>query len=221
MIELLENFANTLIPVWKPKNIYSTDIVRFIKNKYRVKAGHAGTLDPFAEGVLIIATGSKTKVIEDNQLLSKTYHGAIELGKETNTLDVLGETFKQKPLIRISENKVKDVLSTFEGNIKQRPPAFSALRKNNVRLYKLARKDIYINLKPREVEIYSIKLISFKDNIIEIEVKCGKGTYIRSLARDVALSLGTYGYLKSLKRLSIGPYDRDSCVNINFDDYKG
>ena len=98
----------------------------------------------------------------------------------------------------------------------QRPPAFSALRKNNVRLYKLARKDVYINLKPREVEIYSIELISFKTNLIEIEVMCGKGTYIRSLARDIAIKLGTYGYLKSLKRLSVGPYNKDNCLNINF-----
>jgi len=212
----LENLSNTLIPVWKPKNIYSTDIVRFIRKKYHVKAGHAGTLDPFAEGVLIIATGSKTKLIEDNQSLSKTYRGVIELGRETNTLDVLGETFKEKPLIDITESKVKSVLSTFTGIIKQRPPAFSALRKNNVRLYKLARKDVYINLKPREVEIYSIELISFKTNLIEIEVKCGKGTYIRSLARDIALKLDTFGYLKSLKRLSVGPYNKDSCLNINF-----
>ena len=212
----MENLSNTLIPVWKPKNIYSTDIVRFIRKKYHVKAGHAGTLDPFAEGVLIIATGSKTKLIEDNQSLSKTYRGVIELGRETNTLDVLGETFKEKPLIDITESKVKSVLSTFTGIIKQRPPAFSALRKNNVRLYKLARKDVYINLKPREVEIYSIELISFKTNLIEIEVKCGKGTYIRSLARDIALKLDTFGYLKSLKRLSVGPYNKDSCLNINF-----
>ena len=212
----MENLSNTLIPVWKPKNIYSTDIVRFIRKKYQVKAGHAGTLDPFAEGVLIIATGSKTKLIEDNQSLSKTYRGVIELGRETNTLDVLGETFKEKPLIDITESKVKSVLSTFTGIIKQRPPAFSALRKNNVRLYKLARKDVYINLKPREVEIYSIELISFKTNLIEIEVKCGKGTYIRSLARDIALKLDTFGYLKSLKRLSVGPYNKDSCLNINF-----
>ena len=216
----MENLSNTLIPVWKPKNIYSTDIVRFIRKKYHVKAGHAGTLDPFAEGVLIIATGSKTKLIEDNQSLSKTYRGVIELGKETNTLDVLGETFKEKPLIDITESKVKSVLSTFTGIIKQRPPAFSALRKNNVRLYKLARKDVYINLKPREVEIYSIELISFKTNLIEIEVKCGKGTYIRSLARDIALKLDTFGYLKSLKRLSVGPYNKDSCLNINFVDNK-
>ena len=216
----MENLTNTLIPVWKPKNTYSTDIVRFIRNKYRVKAGHAGTLDPFAEGVLIIATGSKTKLIEDNQLLSKKYRGIIELGKETNTLDVLGETFKQKPLIDIRSDQVEKVLSSFVGTIKQRPPAFSALRKNNVRLYKLARKDVYINLKPREVEIYSIKLISFKNNLIEIEVECGKGTYIRSLARDVALKLGAYGYLKALKRLSVGPYDKDSCIDINFVDNK-
>ena len=216
----MENLSNTLIPVWKPKNIYSTDIVRFIRKKYQVKAGHAGTLDPFAEGVLIIATGSKTKLIEDNQLLSKTYRGVVELGKETNTLDVLGETFKEKPLIGITESKVKSVLSTFTGIIKQRPPAFSALRKNNVRLYKLARKDVYINLKPREVEIYSIELISFKANLIEIEVKCGKGTYIRSLARDIGLKLNTFGYLKSLKRLSVGPYNREDCLNINFAESK-
>jgi len=211
----LKDLKNTLIPVWKPKNIYSNDIVAFIRKKYNVKAGHAGTLDPFAEGVLIICTGSKTKNIEENQSLNKKYLALIALGEETNTLDLEGETIRRGCIPELGEVQIKKILKSFEGIIMQRPPAFSALRKNNIRLYRLARKDIYINLKPRPVKIISIKLISFSRKSIKIEVVCGKGTYIRSLARDIALRLNTYGHLKSLKRLSIGPYDKKSCKEIN------
>ena len=209
------NLENKLIPVWKPKNIYSNDIVKFIREKYNVKAGHAGTLDPFAEGVLIICTGSKTKTIEQSQLLDKKYLALIALGKETSTLDLEGEIIRKSYVPELEKDKIVRILKSFEGTVMQRPPAFSALRKNNIRLYHLARKDIYVNLKPRPVKITSIKLISFSKKSIKIEVVCGKGTYIRSLARDIALKLNTYGYLKSLKRLSIGPYDKKSCKEIN------
>lgn len=211
----MSDLNNTVIPIWKPKNIYSNDIVKYIRKKYNVKAGHAGTLDPFAEGVLIICTGSKTKTIEENQSLDKKYLASIALGEETNTLDFSGEIIRRSEVCRLTKAKVKKALKDFEGEIMQRPPAFSALRRNSVRLYRLARKDIYINLKPRPVKVISIKLISFGEKFIDIEVVCGKGTYIRSLARDIALRLNTYGHLTSLKRLSIGPYDKESCHMID------
>ncbi len=207
---------NTIIPVWKPKNAYSNDIVNFIKKQYHVKAGHAGTLDPFAEGVLIICTGSKTKDMLESQSMSKKYLALISLGEETNTLDSTGDILKKKFVPKLTKSQIENVLKDFKGETMQRPPAFSALRKNSVRLYNLARKDIYINLKPRLVKILSIKLISFNQNSIELEVVCEKGTYIRSLARDISAKLDTCGHLKSLKRLSIGPYDKNSCKDINF-----
>ena len=212
----MKSFNNTLIPVWKPADVYSNDIVRAIGDKYSIKAGHAGTLDPFAEGVLIVCTGTETKKITENQILKKKYLATIHLGEETNTLDLLGEVIRKKSIDKkISRKDVEKALSKFKGTVMQRPPAFSALRRNNVRLYSLARKDIYISLKPRPVDIQSLRLVSMGENSIEVEVVCGKGTYIRSLAKDIALELGTLGYLKKLIRLEVGSYNKNSCYEID------
>ncbi len=212
----MKSFNNTLIPVWKPVDVYSNDIVRAIGDKYSIKAGHAGTLDPFAEGVLIVCTGTETKKITENQILKKKYLATIHLGEETNTLDLLGEVIRKKSIDKkISRKDVEKALSKFKGTVMQRPPAFSALRRNNVRLYSLARKDIYISLKPRPVDIQSLRLVSMGENSIEVEVVCGKGTYIRSLAKDIALELGTLGYLKKLIRLEVGSYNKNSCYEID------
>ena len=212
----MSDFKDTFIPIWKPKDIYSNDIVKVVRKKYNVKAGHAGTLDPFAEGVLIICTGTKTKEIDKLHLEEKKYLAGIKLGEETDTLDVNGKILRKKEVPNLDKETVLKTLEEFQGDLMQRPPAFSAVRKNSIRLYTLARKDIYVNLKPRKVHISSIKLVSLKENFIEIEVLCGKGTYIRSLARDLALSLNTYGYLHSLQRLSVGSFDKEKCDEFNF-----
>ena len=204
-----------LFSVWKPINVRTNLIVEKIRSSYNVKAGHAGTLDPFAEGILIICTGNKTKDISKAQNLSKVYLAEISLGSETNTLDIDGFIVKTKSVLHFSEHELKEVLTEFVGDILQRPPAFSALKKNNVRLYKLARKGIYINLLPRNVKINSLNLISYDDKRLTVEINCEKGTYIRCLARDIALRLGTYGHLNSLKRMSIGDYNKDSCLDLN------
>ena len=202
---------NAIIPFWKPKNIYSNDIVRFISKTYNVKVGHAGTLDPFAEGVLVVCTGSETKKASLIQLKPKTYLARIKLGEETDTLDSDGEVIRKKNIQKLDIDTIKNTIKKFKGEIDQRPPAFSALRKNNVRRYTLARKDIYLILKARKIKILSIKLISFKSPYINLEIKCGKGTYIRALARDIGKALNTYGYLYSLKRLNIGSFDKKEC----------
>ena len=204
-----------LFSVWKPINVRTNLIVEKIRSSYNVKAGHAGTLDPFAEGILIICTGNKTKDISKAQNLSKVYLAEISLGSETNTLDIDGFIVKTKSVLHFSEHELKEVLTEFVGDILQRPPAFSALKKNNVRLYKLARKGIYINLLPRKVKINSLNLISHHYKRLTVEINCEKGTYIRCLARDIALRLGTYGHLNSLKRMSIGDYNKDSCLDLN------
>ena len=135
---------NKLFPVWKPRNVRTNLIVEKIRSLYNVKVGHAGTLDPFAEGILLICTGSKTKDISKAQSLTKVYHAKILLGSETNTLDIDGFIVKTKCVRNFSKNELNEVLAEFVGDILQRPPAFSALKKNNVRLYKLARKGIYL-----------------------------------------------------------------------------
>ena len=212
----MKDLDNLIIPIWKPKNIYSNKIVDIVKKTANSKAGHAGTLDPFAEGVLVVCTGNKTKAITEIQSKNKEYLARVMLGKETTTLDIFGDTLREKKVPKISSKKAESVLEGFKGKILQSPPAFSAVRKNSVRLYSLARKDIFIKLKPREVEIFSINLLDLGDNYIDINVKCSKGTYIRALARDIAIKFGTVGYLSSLKRLSIGSFDRKKCEEFNF-----
>ncbi len=212
----MKDLDNSVIPVWKPKNVYSNRIVDIIKKTANSKAGHAGTLDPFAEGVLVVCTGDKTKTIAEIQSQNKEYLARIALGKETTTLDIFGDVLREKDVPKIDSKKASSVLDCFKGKILQSPPAFSAVRKNSVRLYSLARKDIFIKLKPREVEVFSIELVGLESNYIDINVKCSKGTYIRSLARDIALKLGTVGYLSSLKRLSIGSFDKKKCEEFDF-----
>ena len=212
----MKDLDNSVIPLWKPKNVYSNRVVDIIKKITNSKAGHAGTLDPFAEGVLVVCTGNKTRTVAEIQSQDKEYLARIALGEETTTLDIFGDVLRKKDVPKISSKKVISALEHFKGKILQSPPAFSAVRKNSVRLYSLARKDIFIKLKPREVEVFSINLVGLKSNYIDINVKCSKGTYIRALARDIALKLGTVGHLSSLKRLCVGSFDRKKCEEFEF-----
>ena len=138
------------------------------------------------------------------------------MGEATNTLDIEGDIIKRKQIPKVNRKQIKATLKRFEGNILQRPPSFCALRKNNVRLYELARKDIYIRLKARPVFIKSIELLSFDKNKIDIEVVCGKGTYIRSLAEDICKEIGTVGHLLALKRISIGSFSKEKSFPYSY-----
>ena len=207
---MLRNINNKIFSVWKPSGILSNDIIYAIRKKYNVKAGHAGTLDPFAEGVLLVCTGTKTKEISVLQLELKKYTAKINLGCITDTLDSDGKIIFRKDIPSLTIDGINMVLRQFTGKVMQRPPAFSAIRINNVRLYSLARNDIFLNLKPREVFIDSLTLKKNENNFLIIEVVCKSGTYIRALARDIASALGTCGYLHSLKREYIGKYNFDN-----------
>ena len=190
------SFQNTIFSVWKPKMITSTDVVRKIKNKFSLaKVGHCGTLDPFAEGVLIIVSGNKTTESEKYMSSIKTYLTTIVLGEKTDTLDNLGSIIQKKTVDKknLKKDRVRKVLNNFIGIIYQRPPSYSAKKINGVRLYKLARKDVFVHLKPVQIEILKIELISIIGNELSIKVKCHKGTYIRQLGNDIAESLGTVG----------------------------
>ena len=207
---------NSVIPMWKPVDWTSFDVVKKIRSHIKpAKVGHAGTLDPFAEGVLMLCTGEKTKSIESFMDQEKEYVAEIILGSETDTLDITGKVVKTAKIPKHNKQSIQDVLFDFIGDIMQEPPMYSALKYNGEPLYKLARKEITVFRKKREVRIYDIELQDFKVDSINIKVKCGRGTYIRSLARDIALSLGTVGHLKSLKRIRIGNYDKKACIALN------
>jgi len=206
---------NYVIPMWKPVDWTSFDVVKKIRSQIKpAKVGHAGSLDPFAEGVLMLCTGKKTKSIESFMDQEKEYVSEIFLGSETDTLDITGKVVTTASIPKLNQQLIQDVLSDFIGDIMQEPPMYSALKYNGKPLYKLARKEITVCRKKRGVKIYDIELLDFRVDSINIKVKCGRGTYIRSLARDIAIRLGTVGCLKSLKRTRIGDYDKKVCIAI-------
>jgi len=204
-----------IVPFWKPTDWTSFDVVKKVKNQIRPnKVGHSGTLDPFAEGVLVLCIGKKTKESEKLMALNKEYIATIQLGTETDSLDITGKVINELPVPEFSREKIKSILNGFIGESYQIPPMFSALKKNGIRLYKLARKGIEVEREPRKIFIYNIELINFNKNQITIKVECGKGTYIRTLAKDIAEKLDTCGYLSQLSRTKVGDYTESDSIQI-------
>lgn len=191
----------------------SFDVVSKLRNSIKkkldikkIKVGHAGTLDPLATGLLIICTGKMTKNIENFSKLNKTYTGKITLGSTTPSYDLETKPNVNYPIEHIDENMIINTAKKFEGKIFQKPPIFSAVKKDGVRLYKLARKGMNVNIKKREIIInnFTINAINFPE--IEFTVNCSKGTYIRSLANDFGKELNSGAHLSELRRTSIGDY---------------
>lgn len=192
----------------------STDVVRIIKRALKPqKIGHGGTLDPLATGVLPIALGEATKTIPYCQDAFKQYSFTITWGEQRSTDDAEGEVIATSPVLP-SAKGIQDVLHQFEGDIEQVPPQFSAIKVNGARAYDLAREGEKVELKSRAVYIESIELIETKDNTAQFQCVCGKGTYIRSIARDMALELGTVGYISSLRRDSVGSMNTSSAISL-------
>ena len=170
------------------------------------KAGHIGTLDPFADGLLVVLLGSSTKIVPFLEVMDKTYKATLKLGEKTNTGDLTGEVIKTKEIPEMSKEKIMEIFRGFLGKSMQIPPIFSALKVNGQEMYKYARKGIEIERKPREIQVFSLDLISFKKDEIVFTAKVSKGTYIRTLGEDIAEKLGTVGHLTKLTRLEVGPY---------------
>ena len=205
-----------IINIYKPKGITSFGVVKKIRKIVgEKKVGHGGTLDPFAEGVLIIGTGSDTKELKKITDTDKTYTASIELGKTTNTLDPEGDVIEKKKIPRLSESKINKVLESFLGTSMQTPPMFSAKKIGGVKLYELARKNIIVDRKPTQINISDISLINFNETNIVFTVSCSKGTYIRVLGKEIAEKLGTVGYLNSLIRTRVGEYFIDDSVSLD------
>ncbi len=193
---------NGFLLVNKEKGYSSNEVVQKIKKKFSLnKVGHLGTLDPDAEGLLIIAINRATKFSNYFLNSDKSYYVEIKLGKSTTTDDVSGEII-EKFEVKCSEDEVKRQINNFLGKSLQKPPFFSALKYKGKPLYKYARKGEFINKEPREIEIKEIKNISYKDKICSFQILCSKGTYIRSLARDLGENLGCGGHMFYLRRLS-------------------
>ena len=206
--------AGTLLLIDKPTGITSFQVVKDIrycikKNfqiKEKLKVGHAGTLDPLASGLLIICTGRMTKKIETLQQGLKTYTGTFIFGATTPSFDLETEIDQTFPTNHLTEETLKNAFETFSGTVKQTPPIYSAVKIKGRRAYDYARKEDEIKLKEKEVNIRDFNLISLKDNQAEFQIICSKGTYIRSLARDIGSYLNTGAYLSELRRTNIGEY---------------
>ena len=205
-----------ILNIYKPKGITSFGVVKKIRKIVgEKKVGHGGTLDPFAEGVLIIGTGSDTKELKKITDTDKTYTASIELGKTTNTLDPEGDVIEKKKIPRLSKSKINKVLKSFLGSSMQTPPMFSAKKIGGVKLYELARKNIIVDREPTQINISDINLINFNETNIVFTVSCSKGTYIRVLGKEIAEKLGTVGYLNSLIRTRVGEYLIDDSVSLD------
>lgn len=199
----------------KPKGMNSTRAVGLVKSLYdAAKAGHAGTLDPLATGVLPIALGEATKTVPFVVEGSKVYRFTVRFGIETDTDDAQGKVTASSDR-RPSSPEIEATLPRFTGEIIQVPPRFSALKVEGARAYELARDEEQFELEPRPVSIARLTLVAHpdKDHCI-LETECGKGTYVRALARDLGRALGSHGHVAALRRTRVGPFGEDRAVSV-------
>ena len=208
----------------KPYGMTSFGALAFVRTRVskkvgvrRVKIGHAGTLDPLATGVLILCTGKKTKEIERLQRNSKEYTATLQLGATTPSYDMEHEVNATYPTDHITETLIRSVLTDFVGDIQQVPPSYSACKIGGDRAYELKRKGLEVELKPKTVHIDSVDVTDFNPETMQlsIRVRCGKGTYIRSLARDIGRALNSGAYLTALCRTQLGDVSIDDCITLD------
>jgi len=204
-----------IININKPAGWTSFDVVKKVRGIIKEKkVGHAGTLDPFAEGVLVLGTGPDTKKLTDITTASKIYRAELTLGKATDTQDRDGKIIAESPVPELTMETIDAVLASFVGTQEQIPPMYSAKKVNGQRLYKLARKNKTVERDPVTITIDQISLLDYTEPVITFEVTCSKGTYVRALGADIAAKLGTVGHLTALIRTSVGAYHIANATTI-------
>lgn len=214
---------NGVVCINKRSGMTSSDVVVKVRNALskatgeKQKAGHFGTLDPDGMGVLVIGIGNSARLFDYTLNKQKTYRACFVFGSETDTLDASGEVVATSDVIP-SVSQVKDVLSQIQGKQMQMPPKYSALSVGGVKAYKLARSGKDVELSPREIEIFEIKMnenfLSENSNEFEFTIRCSSGTYVRSIARDMAKKLGTLGYMKYIIREQSGTVNISDCITL-------
>lgn len=214
---------NGVVCINKRRGMTSSDVVVKVRNALskatgeKQKAGHFGTLDPDGMGVLVIGIGNSARLFDYTLNKQKTYRACFVFGSETDTLDASGEVVATSDVIP-SVSQVKDVLSQMQGKQMQMPPKYSALSVGGVKAYKLARSGKDVELSPREIEIFEIKMnedfLSENSNEFEFTIRCSSGTYVRSIARDMAKKLGTLGYMKYIIREQSGTVNISDCITL-------
>lgn len=209
------NEEGRVIPIYKPRGMTSFAALRKVKNLLGVKKiGHAGTLDPLAEGLLILLTYGKTRLMKEFLKLEKEYVATIEFGITSPSHDLETATVNVVEKLALTREELLEALKGFLGEIEQIPPSYSATWVNGTRSYQLARKGEYVALKPKRVLIKQIELMSFELPYAKIKIICSSGTYVRSLARDIGNTLGTGAVLVDLVRTRIGTYTLENAIRI-------
>ncbi len=204
-----------VINIYKPAGITSFDVVRKVKKVCGIKkVGHTGTLDPLATGVLPVCVGKATKIVDYIMNDFKIYNAVLKLGEVTDTYDKEGKILSSSP-VKVSEEEIKKAVFSFEGEINQVPPMYSALKVNGKKLYELARQGIEIERKERQITIYKIDIVSIESPFVSIKVKCSKGTYIRSLCYDIGNYLSCGAYMWSLERESTGSFKKENSIMLD------
>lgn len=213
--------AGEIFAIDKPYRISSFGAlahVRYVLSRtlgYKVKIGHAGTLDPLATGVLILCTGKATKRIEEFQGQTKEYTATLQLGATTASYDMEHEVNASFPTEHITRELINDTMPQFIGNIEQIPPTYSAVKVNGDRAYELRRAGEEVKLKPKHIHIDEIEVVEFDVEKMQLSLRvvCGKGTYIRALARDLGRALNSGAYLTALRRTRVGDFTIDRCLD--------
>ena len=207
---------DVILNINKPKGKTSFSIVAMVKHfSGERRVGHAGTLDPEATGVLPVCLGKSTRVVEFLVDATKTYRAQVELGITTDTYDASGKVIHKSDPSNINREQFKSALAPFSGPIEQTPPMYSAVKYQGKPLYKLARAGIHVERKSRTAQIHYIKLIDWQPPLVTVEIECGKGTYIRSLAHDIGQYLGCGASIKNLVWLKCGPFDIENAISIS------
>jgi tRNA pseudouridine55 synthase len=197
-----------ILNINKPSGLTSFDIVAQVKRLTgEKKVGHGGTLDPLASGILPVFLGQATRLAEYMLEHRKTYRAEIELGISTDTYDAEGRIVSRGDASNIATQQIEAALTRFRGQILQTPPAYSALKQKGQPIYKAARQGIDVKLESRPVTIYHLELLVYQSPLLILEIECGKGTYIRSIAHDLGREIGSGAYLKSLVRTAYGPFN--------------
>ena len=212
-----KNNLNGILLLDKPLMLSSNHAIQKIKKQFNIrKVGHTGTLDPLATGLLPVCMGQATRISRFLINSDKTYRALIMLGTRTSTGDKEGEIIETcSSDVSTNTAYIDKVLKSFIGEQKQIPPMYSALKHNGERLYKLAQKGLNVSRKARSINIYSIDLISISNDYLEVIIECSKGTYIRTLAEDIAKKLGTVGHIDQLRRLNIKCFHDQSMFSFN------
>lgn len=210
---------NGILNILKPKGISSHKAVSEVRNILNIpKAGHAGTLDPAASGVLLVCIGKATKIVEFLVGMKKHYQGEMILGLSTDTQDSEGKIIQKREVkTDIDEKRIKDIFQKYEGTINQMPPMFSAAHYKGERLYRLARKGIEVKRNPKKVKIHQLNLINYYQKLnplVKFEVICSKGTYIRTLCNDIGDELGCGAHLSNLVRKKVGNFSIEDSLNL-------